>query len=469
MVGNEMSTPLGQIRPLIGNLLLVSTIALFPSISEAQLPNASLSPGNLPTSTEDGYILGVGDRVRVDIFNVPEYSGEYRVLVDGTINLPLAGSIPVRGMTIQQATQTISQRYTASLRRPIITLSLQETRPINIAIAGEINRPGSYSVSSADSLPTITRALQLAGGITQAADLGNVQLRRVRPGGGASQVVMVNLWQLLREGNLEQDIVLRDGDTLIIPTASEINLADARQLTSASFAANESRPVQVAVVGEVNRPGPYTLTPEGSEAELQVPTVTKAIQVAGGITQTADIRNIEIRRPTQNGVDQMIKVDFWELLQAGDLRQDLPLQPGDTVVIPTARALSSSEATELAATSFSPTQMTVNVVGEVASPGSVQVPPNTPLNQALLAAGGFNNRARRGTVQLIRLNPDGTVSQREISVDFAQGISAENNPALRPNDTLVVGRSGLASVSDTLGSLLSPITGVFSIFRLLGL
>jgi polysaccharide export outer membrane protein len=227
----------------------------------------------------------------------------------------------------------------------------------------------------------------------------------------------------------------------------------------------------------VNRPGPYTLIekpeapPEGTPsigANVQVPTVTQAIQTAGGITQSADIRNIQVRRITRTGPEQSIKIDFWELLQAGDLRQDLPLQDGDTIVIPTATALSASEATSLASASFAPNRITINVVGEVVKPGPVEVPPNTPLNQGLLAAGGFNNRARKRSVTFVRLNPNGTVSQRTIEVDFSEGINAANNPALRNNDTIIVGKSAIAGITDTLGSFLSPVTGVLGLFRLLG-
>jgi polysaccharide export outer membrane protein len=100
----------------------------------------------------------------------------------------------------------------------------------------------------------------------------------------------------------------------------------------------------------------------------------------------------------------------------------------------------------------------------------VEVPPNTPLNQALLAAGGFNNRrAKKSTVTLVRLNPDGTVAKQTLPVDFAQGISSDSNPALRNNDTVIVGRSGLAGLSDTVGTVLSPLSGIFGLFRLLGL
>ncbi|MEB3338796.1 MAG: SLBB domain-containing protein [Leptolyngbyaceae bacterium] len=445
------------------------------------------TPTPAPVSIEDGYTLGSGDSLKIDVFNVPEYSGQLQVLSDGTLNLPLVGTVSVQGMTLKQAASEISFRYTRFLKRPIVTLTLLSARPLNVAMAGEVNRPGSYTlgVSAAGASggsPTLTRALQQAGGITQSADIRQIQVRRPRPRNtGPDQVITVNLWQLLQTGDLRQDLLLRDGDSIFIPTSQDINIAEANQLAAASFAPNEAQPFKVAVIGEVNRPGPHIIGGAGGAASTSTgtagltvakgknPTVTTAIQIAGGITQSADIRQIKVRRLTKGGTERIITIDLWKLLQEGDLRQDLPLQEGDTIEIATARTLSPSEATGLANASFSPDRITVNVVGEVGKPGAVQVPPNTPLNQALLAAGGFNNRAQQGSVDLVRLNPNGTVSRQTIAVDFAQGISEGNNPALRNNDTILVSKSGVVGFTDTLGLLTAPFTGIFSVFRLLGL
>ncbi|MBW4522812.1 MAG: SLBB domain-containing protein [Scytolyngbya sp. HA4215-MV1] len=444
------------------------------------LAQSAFSPPPVPVSSstfqDSGYLLGAGDRVRIDIFSVPEYSGEYLVLSDGTVNLPEIGAVSVRGMTPKQASAHLSARYKGVIKRPSITVSLLAARSVKIAIAGEINNPGTYTVSPVEKegIPTVTRILQLAGGITQAADLRQIQVRRLQPGNTANRVFNLDLWQLIRTGDISQDLLLQDGDSIFIPTAAEINPAEAVELATASFAPTEVKALKVAVVGEVNRPGPYTLQPAalpgGANNKPRVLTLTQAIQAAGGITAYADIRKIELHRLTKTGTrGQSVTVNFWQLLQTGDTRQDLPLQEGDTILIPKATELNPSEATAIATASFSPDQIVVNVVGEVAAPGAVKVPPNTPLNQALLAAGGFNKRAARSSVDLIRLNPNGTVTKREIKIDLAQGANETSNPTLRNNDTIVIRRSGLAGVSDTLGIFLAPVTGVFSLFRILGL
>lgn len=411
-------------------------------------------------AVDNGYLVGVGDRVRIDVFNVPEYSGEFTVLADGTVNLPVVGGVAVEGLTLTQASQVVAQRYLQVIRRPYVTLSLLEMRPVTVAIAGEISRPGSYTLDP--QVPaTLTNALRQAGGVRQSANIRQVQIRRQRPFQQA-EVLTVDLRQLAQTADLSQDIVLRPGDQITVPTATNMSLEDTRFLASTTFASRETEPIQVAIVGEVNRPGPHVLTI--STGETSLPTVTKAIQTAGGITQTADIRNIQVRRTLANGQSRVINVDFWALLQDGDLQQDLPLQAGDTILVPTATALTPEELTEQASASFSADSMAINVVGEVRQPGTISVSPNTPLNQAILVAGGFNNRARRGEVQLIRLNPDGTVSRRDIDVDFSNNANLESNPPLRPGDTVVVGRSGIAALSDALSNVAVPLGIMLRLF-----
>lgn len=235
------------------------------------------------------------------------------------------------------------------------------------------------------------------------------------------------------------------------------------------------RPVRIGVVGEVNRPGAYVTgqTAGGTlnaESATPIRTVTQAIQAAGGITQTADIRNIEVRRQRRGIGEEVIRVNLWAFLESGDLSQDMSLRDGDTLVVPRATSVTAAESTFLSAANFSPESIKVNVVGEVKDPGSIELQPNASLNQAILAAGGFSpTRARTSRVYLIRLNPDGTTTRQQVEIDLSSGVSETINPALRNNDIIVVGRSDLASVGDSLSAVLgplAPLAGIFGILRL---
>ena len=418
-----------------------------------------------PLISDPSYRLGAGDVVNVNIFRVPQYSGASEVLLDGGLNLPLIGKVNVEGLTLDAATEVLSGQYGQFLRRPIITLSLTSRRPIQVGIAGEVGRPGSYNIDQGSiQASRLSQIISTAGGITQAANLSQVQIRRSQRN-GARETITVNLVALLESGDLSQDITLRDGDEVFVPT-SQVPLENSALIADASFASNGNQPINIAIIGEVYRPGPYTLDGSGGSDGNNPRTITNAIQVAGGIKPKADIRKVQVVRPTRAGSPQVFESDLWQLVAAGDLQQDAILQAGDTVFIPQATDLTAAEVSQVASASFSPDTINVNVVGEVRRAGTIQLPPNTPLSQAILAAGGFNDtRADRGDAELVRIQDDGTVVRESISVDFAEGIDEENNPVLRNNDVVIVNRSALAALTDTLGTVAAPLGGFFSIFR----
>ncbi|WP_041619636.1 SLBB domain-containing protein [Stanieria cyanosphaera] len=438
--------------------------------------NSSSSGNSNFSVSETDYTLGAGDQIRLDIFQVAEYSGEYPVLVDGTISLPLVGRVNVSGLTLKETSELVSEKYKLYLKRPVVTVGLLAPRPLKIGVSGEVDNPGSYEFALStenNKFPSVTDMIEQAGGITTLADVRNVQVKRTIQ--GRETTFNSDLWALLTQGRLNQDISLRDGDTIFIPTVAEINSDELNRLSQASFGLQTDQPIKVAVVGEIYRPGSYTVQPEKlannsntqSAKEGSVPPrLTQAIGVAGGIKPLANVKEVQVKRKAWDGTEKLIAVDLWSLIQEGSSGQDVILQEGDTIVIPQAEQLAAEDSEQLAAASFSPGAIKVNVVGEVATPGPVEVPPNTPLNQAILAAGGFNNqRAKTGNVELVRLNPNGTVTKRQIQVDFASGINDENNPTLRNNDVVVVSRSGLAKVGDTAGSIFNPIGGALGVLR----
>lgn len=433
-----------------------------PTILATTPPSAMPPSAVLPVPALDpSYRLGPGDQIQVNFFNVPEYSGPQRVLVDGTVNLPVVGSVSVTGLTLSQAEQTIAAAFSRELRNIRVTVSLAQARPLQIGVAGEVQQPGYYVLTSSDAqLPSVAQAIQTAGGVTQLADLRQVQIRRIGPT-GAPETITVNLWALLEQGDLSQNLTLLDGDTIVVTPTSSLNAAETEQLAASNLAANEAQSVNVALVGEVGRPGAYRL----ESAVGNRPTLTQAIQAAGGVTPEANLRKVQVQRTARNGTVQTTTLDLWQLVTTGDLSQDLILQPGDRITIAKAEAMTPEEMARVTGSNVSPSTININIVGEATSPGSVQVPANTTLNQALLAAGGLNRRARR-TVQLIRINPNGTLTQRSIQVDWDRPVDPETNPILHNNDVVLVGRTTLASITDGAADILEPIFRILPVFRL---
>ena len=133
------------------------------------------------------------------------------------------------------------------------------------------------------------------------------------------------------------------------------------------------------------------------------------------------------------------------------------------IVIPQVAKFNPEAAAQMATANFAPNQIQVSVVGEVKDPGAVMVRPSTSLNQALLVAGGFNDdRADRSSVDLVRLNPDGTVSTRTVEIDFSQSINDQTNPLLQNNDVIVVRRSGFAKFFDPIDQMRGSANAMLS-------
>ncbi|MBW4584257.1 SLBB domain-containing protein [Aetokthonos hydrillicola Thurmond2011] len=448
--------------------------------------NIPTIPATLSVTLDRNYTLGGGDRIKINVFEVPEYTSEYAIPPGGSVNLPLVGSVSIEGLTTEQAADLISQKYSRYLKRPLISVNLLSPRPINVVVAGEVSRPGAYTLSLSGGAgndpgvqyPTVLSALTTAQGVLASADFTKVELRR-RTGRGPERVAVLNLDEIRRTGRIPQDITLRDGDTIFVPQATSLDLATARNLAASSFAADPTKPRTVAVVGEVLRPGSYLVAAGSAQAGTAnnttgtpeatgQPTVVRALQLAGGITPQANVREVKLRRLTRTGGEQLISVNLWKLIQSGDINQDLIVQDGDTIIIPTATSVSPAEATQLATTTLSPASIEVNIAGEIKKPGTIKLQPNSSLNQALLASGGFNDgRANRKAVDLIRLNPDGSVTKRLVKIDLKAGLNEQTNPILRNNDIILVSRNGLAKTGDSVSTFLGPLGSVFGIFNFL--
>ena len=166
-------------------------------------------------------------------------------------------------------------------------------------------------------------------------------------------------------------------------------------------------------------------------------------------------------------------------MQEQDTSQDTILQDGDIIFVPTATAIDPGEVSVLATANFAPATLQVSVIGEVNTPGGLRLPPNTTLNQAIMSAGGFRlSRANSRSVELIRLNPNGTISRSEVAINLDQGIDAQTNPLIQDNDIIIVGRSRTATLVDTITTVLAPAgniiggilvpTRLIELLRLLG-
>ena len=140
----------------------------------AFLAGCAASPPPLPSLAAGSYHLNTGDTVRVIVYNQQSLSNDFIVGDDGTISLPMAGSIKARGESVQQLEQDIYNKLNDGiLVNPGVSVQLEQTRPV--FVVGEVGKPGQYTyVTNLNVLG----AVAAAGGFTVRADRNEVTVVR---------------------------------------------------------------------------------------------------------------------------------------------------------------------------------------------------------------------------------------------------------------------------------------------------
>lgn len=304
------------------------------------------------------YFIGPGDQILVTVFGYEEYTGQHLVLADGTITLPIIGTVRAGNLTLGQLTQDLTARLRPYLVDPVVTVSLTNLRPVSVNVAGEVQRPGptqlrsitntsenvTFTVAGINSLqaPTVSAAILEAGGVTRQADIRRVVLKRFNPNGD-SPTVTINLWDTLFSEDAPRDLTLRDGDSIFVPKLNPGDSIDRKLIARSSFA---PKTVRVRVVGEVKRPGEIEVSPNSS--------ISSAIAVAGGPTDKAKLSKVSFVRLREDGTveEQIINID--------NLTDTYQIQEGDVVYVPKSN---TSSALDFARDLVNPLNLLLDILG----------------------------------------------------------------------------------------------------------
>tara|TARA_Y100000589_G_scaffold158808_1_gene151158 strand:+ start:8381 stop:9493 length:1113 start_codon:yes stop_codon:yes gene_type:complete len=236
------------------------------------------------------------------------------------------------------------------------------------------------------------------------------------------------------------------------------------------------RPARVTLIGEVQRPGYYSLTTnessgvEGKNVSISgLPTIVDALKKAGGVTPYANLTNIKVRRrlPGKKLAFKEAKVDILSLFEVGNIEQNLFLFDDDVITIEKAN-FSAEEISRVSKLNLSPDFISVNVVGEVKYPGLKRVSANASLSEVLLAAGGtLPVRARNTNIEVIRFLDNGAISKKSFKFKKGQKVSNKKNPPLMDRDIVFVNSSIYGKTTDTLEVVTKPLQGVINLYGLL--
>ena len=220
------------------------------------------------------YRVGPGDILSIIVYDHPELTipaGEQRsaadtgnlVNPDGTIFYPYTGRIKVDGQTVDEIRENITALLSEYIRDPQIEVRVAQFNSKFVFVTGAVNKPGRVALRNTPL--TLIDAVQLASGFTPNANHHELKITR------RNQTATVSSYQLLKAGDLSQNIVLRPGDLIHVPD-------DSTQ--------------RVYVMGEVNRPGQVGM----GSTRL---TLTDVITQVGGIKESsADAAGVFVIRPS---------------------------------------------------------------------------------------------------------------------------------------------------------------------------
>lgn len=159
------------------------------------------------------YQLCKDDVLQLNFALTPDLNQTVTVQPDGYITLQGVGDLHVEGQTIPEVTEAIRSAYEKTLHNPIITVRLMDFDKPYFIVGGEVGHPGKFELRG-DT--TLTQAVAIAGGFTQASKHSQVWLFR-RVSNDWAETHQFNLKEMLKNGDLREDAHLRPGDMLYVP------------------------------------------------------------------------------------------------------------------------------------------------------------------------------------------------------------------------------------------------------------
>lgn len=201
--------PGGDVRRVV--LFLLGLVALFPACTPLPTPYEAPKEAELQVQRELAARLGPGDVFEVRVYGEKELSGTHRVAPDGSVNIPLIGTVEVADRTPEEVSALVAERLRDGfLRDPSVTVFVAEYNSKRVFVLGEVHKPGTFTFQENMS---VVQAVTLAGGFNEFADQDATVVTRVVEGAEKRYIVPV---QAITRGE-HANFVLRPGDIVFIP------------------------------------------------------------------------------------------------------------------------------------------------------------------------------------------------------------------------------------------------------------
>jgi polysaccharide export outer membrane protein len=163
-------------------------------------------------TADPNYIIGAQDVLDISVWKEPDVSRMVPVRPDGKISLPLLNDVQAAGLTPVQLAAQLTESLKKYVTNPQVTVIVATINSQRVYILGEVTRPGAFPLLPGMS---VLQALSSAGGFTQFAKVKNIFVRRVED--GRESKYPFNYKDVINGKRPEQDILLKAGDTIVVP------------------------------------------------------------------------------------------------------------------------------------------------------------------------------------------------------------------------------------------------------------
>lgn len=440
--------------------------------------NLTFEP-DMNIATPADYRLGPGDEVYIDVWGTSQKNITATVSPEGDIDIEGFGPVQVAGLTVKQANSrlrsTLGQRYAGSNLR----LSVGQTKTISVNVVGEVNMPGTYTVSA---FATVFHALYMAGGPNDIGTLRNIKVYR-----NNREVTTVDVYDYILNGRLSGNVRLASGDMIIVgpydclvnitgkvkrpmyyemrnnesvstllkyaggftgdayrqhvrlvrPFGGEFKIYSIGEFEQGSFQLCDGDSLNVdsalnrftnmvEIKGAVRRPGMF-------QVDGNIGTVRQLIEAAGGLSEDAFTTRAIIHRRKEDRTLEVLSVDVKEIMS--HMSPDVTLRNEDVVFVPSKKEMQE--------------ERILSIEGEVPYPGKYEFAENTTLEDLILQAGGLKDAASVVKVDVARRirNQASTQVPNEVAQTFSfelkEGFVLSGTPGfvLEPFDEVYVRRS----------------------------
>ena len=197
------TTPVKKIVAILG---LSGCVAGLAAAEEPKVRPATSEPASASAS---GYVIGLGDVLRITVWKEPDLTLDATVRLDGMITMPLLGDVPAAGRGPVQLAGAIGGELKRFIENPRVTVSVSQATSARVYVVGQMVKPGEFALSGH---MTVLKALALAGGFKEFARPENIVIVR------EDQTVIPFNYKRVADGkDASQNVLLLAGDTIVVP------------------------------------------------------------------------------------------------------------------------------------------------------------------------------------------------------------------------------------------------------------